>query len=120
MRKLKHVLAATIASMAIASTAILAGASPSLAWLHAGSTTQYPPQGGTWTYGFWNVYVRSYYYHPSDCHGSTADFWDGSQWRRARSLDTQPNYTSVAEVGGYNLWYTDDRYYYRWVESGLC
>lgn len=109
MAKLKLVLAATAASIAMLGGAV----SPAMAWLHVGSTTQYPPEGGSWTYGFWDVYVRSYYYHSSKCHGSTADFWNGSEWRRARSLDTAPGYTSVAEVGGYNLWYTDDRYWYR-------
>jgi len=84
-----------------------------MAWLHPGSTTQYPPEGGTWTYGFWNAMVRSHYYHSSKCHGSTAQFWNGSEWRESRSLKANPGITSVAEVGGYNLWYTDDRYYYR-------
>jgi hypothetical protein len=108
MGRLKLVVAATIAAIAL-----LAGATPASAWLHPGSTTQYPPEGGRWTYGFWDIKVRSYYYHGSRCHGSTADFWNGSEWRRHRSLNTRAGVRSVAEIGGYNTWYTDDRYWYR-------
>lgn len=107
-------------AVAAASISLLAGPGPAQAWLHPGATTQYPPEGGVWTYGFWNLMVRSYYYHPSSCHGSTAEFWDGFSWHRQRSLNTQPGYTSAAELGGYNLWYTDDRYYYRIVRPGYC
>ncbi len=106
--------------VAVAWAAIALAPEPALAWLRPGPTTQYPPEGGVWQYGFWNFLVRSYYYHPTACHGSTADFWNGSEWRRVRSLNTQPGYTSVAEIGGYNLWYTDDRYWYRIVNPGYC
>ncbi len=109
MVKLKLALAAGVASAAIMVGGV---ASPAMAWLHLGSTTQHPPEGGTWTYGFWNIFVRSYY-TVGRCHGSTADFWDGSTWRRHRSLNTAANIRSVAEIGGYNLPYTDDRYWYR-------
>ncbi|MER3417904.1 MAG: hypothetical protein C4343_02060 [Chloroflexota bacterium] len=104
----------------VAAIALLAGPGPALAWLHPGSTTQYPPEGGVWTYGFWDLHVRSYYDHPSSCHGSTADFWDGFGWHTAKSLDTHPGQRSVAEVGGYNLPWTDDRYWYRIVRPGFC
>lgn len=109
-----------LSAVAAALCALLVGPTPVLAWLHPGATTQYPPEGGIWTYGFWDLRVRSYYANSSSCHGSTADFWNGSEWRRHRSLNTQPGYTSVAEIGAYNLWYTDDRYWYRIVRPGYC
>ena len=110
MAKFRTILAAFIATLVLL---IGGGGDSALAWLHFGSTTQYPPEGGTWTYGFWDTMVRSRYYLSSGSHGSTAQFWDGSSWHTARSLCTSPGYTSVAELGGYNLWYTDDAYYYR-------
>ncbi len=39
-------------------------------WLAPGPITQYPNEGGTWEYGFWDVKVRSYY-TVDRCHGST-------------------------------------------------
>ena len=39
-------------------------------WLAPGPITQYPHEGGTWEYGFWDVKVRSYY-TVDRCHGST-------------------------------------------------
>ncbi|MFJ7646378.1 lactococcin 972 family bacteriocin [Lysinibacillus sp. NPDC097279] len=38
--------------------------------LAPGPMTQYPNEGGTWEYGFWNAKVRSYY-TVDRCHGST-------------------------------------------------
>jgi hypothetical protein len=99
--------------MLIATTMLFAGAAaPASAWLSFGSTTKYPTAGGTWTYGFWNAKVHSQYYHPSKCHGSTAKFWNGSSWSRD-SDNSNAGYWTNAQVGAYNLWYTDDQYYYR-------
>ena len=39
-------------------------------WLAYGPITQYPAEGGTWEYGFWDAKVRSYY-TVNRCHGST-------------------------------------------------
>ncbi|BBW98212.1 lactococcin 972 family bacteriocin [Geobacillus icigianus] len=79
------------------------------AWLHPGPTTQYPTEGGKWTYGFWNAMVRSSYYHPDSCHGSTV-VYNGEQ---LRSVDTPPGKTSAAEKGALNFPWSDDAYYYR-------
>ena len=38
-------------------------------WLASGPKRQYPSEGGTWEYGFWNAKVRSYY-TVKRCHGS--------------------------------------------------
>ena len=38
-------------------------------WLAYGPITQYPAEGGTWEYGFWDAKVRSYY-TVDRCHGS--------------------------------------------------
>lgn len=90
-------------AVGVAVIALLAGPGPALAWLHPGSTTQYPPEGGVWTYGFWNLFVRSYYDHPRSCHGSTADFWNGSEWRRARGDAATDLLRTVATETGVEL-----------------
>ena len=102
------------AAVAIVATgAFLApGAAPASAWLHLGSTTKYPTAGGTWTYGFWDIKVHSNYYHGSTCHGSTVQFYNGSSWSQDRT-DSLAGRRANSAVGAYNLWYTDDRYYYR-------
>jgi hypothetical protein len=80
------------------------------AWLNNGPDVQYPSAGGKWTYGFWDAKVRSYYYHPSRCHGSTV-VYNGEQ---VRSIDTAGGRTSTgAEKWAYQAWYNDDAYYYR-------
>lgn len=84
-------------------------AGPAQAWLSPGPIVQYPSAGGKWTYGFWDAQVRSYYYHPSRCHGSTV-VYNGVQ---ERSINTAPGYTSTADSWAYNAWYNDDAYYYR-------
>ncbi|WP_347350800.1 lactococcin 972 family bacteriocin [Intrasporangium sp.] len=96
----------------VAALALAGAAAPASAWLHLGSTTKYPVEGGTWTYGFWNAKVHSNYYHGSKCHGSTARFWNGSYWSQDRTAALAGNWSNAA-VGAYNLWYTDDQYYYR-------
>ncbi|WP_027726311.1 lactococcin 972 family bacteriocin [Tuberibacillus calidus] len=87
----------------------LANPNHAAAWLHPGSTVQYPSEGGKWTYGFWNAMVRSYYYHPTSCHGSTV-VYNGEM---LRSVDTPPGLTSAAEKGALNFPWSDDAYYYR-------
>lgn len=77
-------------------------------WLHAGSTTQYPSAGGTWQYGFWNAYVRSYY-TVNRCHGSSVTY-NGST---VRSIDTAAGYPSDATKFALNYWNATDAYYYR-------
>lgn len=78
------------------------------AWLAQGPLYQYPSEGGTWQYGFWNARVRSNYHHPSECHRSTVEY-NGNQ---QRSVDTRAGYYSYASIGAYNAWYNDDAYYY--------
>jgi hypothetical protein len=103
-------LAKLVAATAIGASALSIGAaSTASAYLHPGSTTQYPSSGGTWTYGFWNAQVRSYYYNSSRCHGSTVDYNSS----RSRSADTAAGYTSVASLYAINLPGNNDRYYYR-------
>lgn len=85
---------------------ISTGVSPAiLAW---GQHTQYPSEGGTWEYGFWNVKARSYY-TVDRSHGSTVKVND----RESRSVDTASGYQSVAEVWAGNLPGQEDHYYYR-------
>lgn len=77
-------------------------------WLAPGEHTQYPNEGGTWTYGFWNVKVRSYY-TVNRCHGSTVIL----NGKAVRSVDTIAGEKSIAEKWALNYWGNDDEYYYR-------
>lgn len=77
-------------------------------WLAYGPLYQYPAEGGTWEYGFWDVKVRSYY--TVNCnHGSTVTLGE----RESRSIDTAPGYTSIAELWAVQTPGGDDHYYYR-------
>ncbi len=77
-------------------------------WLAPGPITQYPNEGGTWQYGFWNAKVRSYY-TVDRCHGSTVEL-NGNQ---SRSVDTVAGKTSIAELFAVQYPNHVDRYYYR-------
>ena len=76
-------------------------------WLAYGPLYQYPSEGGTWEYGFWNAKVRSYY-TVNKCHGSTVKLND----KQSRSIDTASGKKSIAE-----LWAvqsdSNDQYFYR-------
>ena len=76
-------------------------------WLAYGPLYQYPSDGGTWEYGFWNAKVRSYY-TVDRCHGSTVQL----NSKQSRSVDTASGKKSIAE-----LWAlqsdSNDKYYYR-------
>ena len=95
------VLASPLATATSASAAMPA-------WLHAGSTTQYPSAGGSWQYGFWNAKVKSYY-TANFCHGSTV-VYNGDQ---VRSVNTASGYPSIADKFAVNYWNATDAYYYR-------
>lgn len=97
-----------VAVLALVMCMAVASAGPASAWLHRGSTTQYPSTGGRWEYGFWDAKVRSYY-TVSRCHGSTVYFNDAMH----RSANTASGYRSIAELWAYDAPWNDDRYYYR-------
>lgn len=103
MNKIK---AAVVATAMLGMTVGSAG--PALAWLHPGSTTQYPSAGGTWQYGFWNAKVRSYY-TVNQNHGSSV-IYNGDL---ARSACTASGQKSVAEKWAVNTSGASDSYYYR-------
>lgn len=84
------------------------GHTPVSRWLALGSHIQYPSEGGTWEYGFWDIKVRSYY-TVNRSHGSTVKMGD----RTSRSIDTASGRTSMAELWGGNYPGANDRYYYR-------
>lgn len=77
-------------------------------WLANGRHTQYPNEGGTWEYGFWNAKVRSYY-TVNRCHGSTVRMDD----RESRSVNTASGQQSIAELWGVNYPGATDSYFYR-------
>lgn len=87
---------------------MVAGPLPVSRWLAQGSHTQYPAEGGTWEYGFWNVKVRSYY-TVNRSHGSTVKMGD----RTSRSIDTASGRQSIAELWGADYPFANDKYYYR-------
>lgn len=101
-------LLAPLSALAFTTSAAAAPSASVPAWLHAGSTKQYPSSGGTWEYGFWNAYVRSYY-TVNRCHGSSVDF----NGNLVRSANTASGYTSIAEKFAWNYWSASDAYYYR-------
>lgn len=103
---MKKIKAAVVATAMIGMT--VGSAAPALAWLHPGSTTQYPSAGGTWTYGFWNAKVRSYYTVNKN-HGSSV-IYNGDL---ARSACTASGQKSVAEKWAINTSGASDSYYYR-------
>lgn len=84
------------------------GSNVSAAWLAQGPITQYPSDGGTWTYGFWDVKVRSYY-TVNKTHGSSVKL-NGTNHR---SIDTASGKKSIAEAYAVNIPSNDDHYYYR-------
>lgn len=77
-------------------------------WLAYGPITQYPAEGGTWEYGFWDAKVRSYY-TVNRCHGSTVVL----NGNTVRSVDTAAGETSIAEKWALQWPSHNDRYYYR-------
>ena len=76
-------------------------------WLAYGPITQYPAEGGTWEYGFWDAKVRSYY-TVDRCHGSTVVL----NGNTVRSVDTAAGEKSIAEKWAVQWPSHDDRYYY--------
>lgn len=101
-------LGAVAATVALSAGSVAMTVPSASAWLHDGSTKQYPSAGGTWEYGFWNVKVRSYY-TVNKCHGSSVKL-NGSL---VRSADTASGKKSIAEKTAVNLPGADDAYYYR-------
>lgn len=77
-------------------------------WLAYGPIIQYPAEGGTWEYGFWDAKVRSYY-TVDRCHGSTVVL----NGNTVRSVDTAAGEKSIAEKWAVQWPSHDDRYYYR-------
>ncbi|RTE49926.1 hypothetical protein EKN07_05155 [Actinobaculum sp. 352] len=79
------------------------------AWLAYGPLKQYPVEGGTWEYGFWNARVRSYY-TVGRCHGSTVRMDN----RTKESIRTKAHQKSVAELWAVQHPWAKDRYNY-WI-----
>lgn len=102
--KLARVAAVTV----LAGGLTFAGVAPAQAYLHPGSVTQYPAEGGTWQYGFWNANVRSYYTVNRN-HGSSV-IYNGSL---VRSVCTASGATSSATHYAINTPGATDEYYYR-------
>lgn len=76
-------------------------------WLASGPKRQYPSEGGTWEYGFWNAKVRSYY-TVKRCHGSTVKL----DSKISRSVNTASGKKSIAELWAIQS-NSKDRYFYR-------
>ena len=106
--KIRTLLAAAAATATMAGGTLAATAPAANAWLNPGPSYQYPSNGGTWEYGFWNVKVRSYY-TVNRCHGSSVRL----NGNLVRSVDTAKNKKSIAEKTAVNTPGGDDQYYYR-------
>lgn len=76
-------------------------------WLASGPKRQYPSEGGTWEYGFWNAKVRSYY-TVKRCYGSTVKL----DSKISRSVNTASGKKSIAELWAIQS-NSKDRYFYR-------
>lgn len=76
-------------------------------WLASGPKRQYPSEGGTWEYGFWNAKVRSYY-AVKRCYGSTVKL----DSKISRSVNTASGKKSIAELWAIQS-NSKDRYFYR-------
>lgn len=76
-------------------------------WLASGPNRQYPSEGGTWEYGFWNAKVRSYY-TVKRCYGSTVKL----DSKISRSVNTASGKKSIAELWAIQS-NSKDRYFYR-------
>lgn len=77
-------------------------------WLAYGPLKQYPAEGGIWQYGFWDAKVRSYYI-VLRVHGSSVEL----NGELDRSIDTSPDFKSIAEKWAIQTPEGQDRYYYR-------
>ena len=108
MKTLRELRVRVVGASAVAMLALALSPFSAGAWLHVGSTTQHPSSGGTWTYGFWDAKVRSYY-TVNRCHGSSVSY-NGSL---VRSANTAAGYKSIAEKSALNYPGADDAYYYR-------
>ena len=76
-------------------------------WLASGPKRQYPSEGGTWEYGFWNAKVRSYY-TVKRCYGSTVKL----DSKISCSVNTASGKKSIAELWAIQS-NSKDRYFYR-------
>lgn len=102
-----------LATMAMFVAIVGGTVAPANAWVVPGMNTEYPNAGGTWEYGFQNLYLRSYY-TVDMCHGSTVfRIIDGDVVNSSRSVDTAAGYTSIAEVYTVNSPGLSAEYYYR-------
>lgn len=110
---MSRTIKAALAAVTMAIAVLGFTAAPASAWVQVGKHTQYPAEGGTWEYGFYDVALRSYYY-VGLCHGSTAQrFIDGTMTNQSRSVDTAANQWSIASVGTVNSPGLTAAYYYR-------
>lgn len=100
----------------VTAAALLALGGPAVtanAWESVGLKTQHPREGGTWTSGFQNFHLRSYY-TVNRCHGSSVQkLMSGRVINSSRSINTAAGRRSVAEVWTVNAAALDGRYYYR-------
>lgn len=98
-----------IGSMALCSAlALTVVSAPANAALAYGPRYQYPTEGGTWEYGFWNAKVRSYY-TVNRCHGSTVSMDN----RSVTSINTAAGKKSIAELWAVQYPGAKDSYHYR-------
>ena len=101
------------AGVALSAAVTAALAAPAQAWVSVGEHVQHPSSGGTWSDGFWNIKLRSYY-TVNRCHGSTViRFIDGRETSRSRSIDTASNQRSIAEINTVNSPGLEAQYFYR-------
>ncbi|RRD49766.1 lactococcin 972 family bacteriocin [Arachnia propionica] len=103
-------VAVTVVAVGLFAGAQVAGAG---AWESPGMRTQYPSAGGKWEYGYYELFMRSYY-TVNKCHGSTVQKRIyGNIQKTARSIDTSPGNKSIAEIWTLNSRGLEGRYYYR-------